>query len=134
MSASFKSLVLIAAAATLTACVQPTPPPNLLGMSDLQVCQEFARARSAGDSVGARLAMTVLDSRNALTAAEKHDIQNEVIRTNMREHAAICSWGPYLRANASTGTFGRHVQFVVGRFGPYIYTENGRVRSWQSQI
>lgn len=58
-------------------------------------------------------------------------IRSEKIRMGMSECELYASWGFPSSQNRSVGSWGVHVQHVYGNFGSYVYTENGRVTSWQ---
>lgn len=117
--------------ATLSSCAVATDPEDYSDLSDLELCQHYAVTKSRLTKPWTKAAMDELIRRKAVTEAEIADISKEVIRIGMREHAAVCSWGPYKDVNTSVGSWGRHRQYVMGDFGPYVYTENGRVTSWQ---
>jgi len=72
-----------------------------------------------------------LISRKALSKRDVKDIEAGTIRTGMREHVAVCSWGPVIDVNRSGGIYGKSAQFVVDDFGPYFYSDNGLITSWQ---
>jgi hypothetical protein len=106
---------------------------TLKSKSLLDLCQTYASHRDSGD-YGAPVAVQIqneLIRRKKLTGAQLADIKTHTIRTGMPEHIAICSWGPFSDVNQYGGIYGAHNQFVIGDYGTYIYTENGRVTSWQ---
>lgn len=57
--------------------------------------------------------------------------KKEVIRMGMNECTLYASWGEPDRVNNSVGRWGVHKQHVYDR-GQYVYTENGRITSWQN--
>lgn len=127
--------LLFACALSVAACGVPIPDAEALrGMSDLHLCQQYALGRSLNAGEFQLAIRTELDRRGAVSPAQWDDIVGQRIRTNMPEHVAVCSWGPYQSINTTAGSFGRHNQIVFGDFGPYVYTENGRVRSWQARL
>lgn len=58
-------------------------------------------------------------------------VRNEQVRIGMSVCQMLASWGWPQDQNRSVGSWGTHVQHVYGQGGPYIYTENGRITSWQ---
>jgi hypothetical protein len=71
-----------------------------------------------------------LSRRRAFAPRELELIAARQVSIGMSEGALLCSWGPPERANRSVGSWGVHIQYVYpGR--KYIYTQNGKVTSWQ---
>lgn len=72
-------------------------------------------------------------------------IKNGDIVINMNRHMVIASIGTPWKINRSTGSWGIHEQWVMsapssfmymygrGRQYGYVYFENGKVTSWQSE-
>lgn len=58
-------------------------------------------------------------------------IREEKVLIGMTECDLYASWGYPQSENRSVGSWGVHIQHVYGDFGPYVYTENGRVTSFQ---
>lgn len=61
-------------------------------------------------------------------------IREERIRIGMSECELYAAWGFPKSNNRSAGSWGIHIQHLYGDWGPYVYTENGRVTSWQDAI
>ena len=66
----------------------------------------------------------------------KNDVCNAVaekkVFIGMNDHQAIAAWGPPHKVNTSTGSYGRHEQWVMHEFGgDYLYFQNGILTSMQ---
>ncbi len=59
-------------------------------------------------------------------------IRSGKIKIGMTECELLASWGYPHDKHENVGRWGVHIQHVFGNFGPYVYTENGRVTSWQN--
>ncbi|MDZ4136681.1 MAG: hypothetical protein U1D06_13985 [Paracoccaceae bacterium] len=121
---------------TVAACaVTPQPPPSdaaLRKASNVELCQTYARAKSPYAPAWQAAARNELIRRGAVTKQDQADWSKGLVRIGMAEHIAVCSWGPYVDVNSTTGSWGTHRQYVIGQFGPYVYTENGVVTSFQN--
>ncbi|MCK4623019.1 MAG: hypothetical protein KAT62_12485 [Desulfuromonadales bacterium] len=77
-----------------------------------------------------------LRRRNIFTTTEWVSITQNKVQLGMSELALICSWGLPSSINETVGSWGVHKQFVYRACdtcqGQYIYTENGKVTSWQN--
>ena len=80
-----------------------------------------------------------LKERNAFTAEEWSFIDEQKIYLGMREVALVCAWGhPGLFGSVSESVADEvvHKQWVYracpGCKALYVYTENGKVTSWQN--
>jgi|GEM_PF-2347243 hypothetical protein len=58
-------------------------------------------------------------------------VESEKIRIGMTECELYAAWGSPLKINRTIGNWGTHVQYIYGRNGPYVYTENGVVSAFQ---
>lgn len=123
--AALIGLVAVSACATPDAATMQAATP-------LQLCQTYAMAKNTYAPDWLNASIDELKRRGSLSKQELSDISRQRMRTGMSEHAAVCSWGPYVDVNTTTGSWGVHRQYVMGQFGPYVYTENGRVTSWQN--
>jgi hypothetical protein len=56
-------------------------------------------------------------------------VKSENIRLGMSECELFASWGYPKDSNRTVGYFGEHIQYIYSN--AYVYTENGRVTSWQ---
>jgi hypothetical protein len=70
-----------------------------------------------------------LVKRRAFTPTDLELIATKSLKLGMDEEAMLCSLGPPKRANRSVGSWGVHIQHVYA--GGNVYTENGKVTSWQ---
>ena len=63
-------------------------------------------------------------------------IEQNKIRIGMSEFGLVCSWGGAYRINETVGSWGVHKQWVYRACrscsAQYVYTENGKVSSWQN--
>jgi hypothetical protein len=57
--------------------------------------------------------------------------QSESIKVGIDQCTLYASWGFPDRINRSVGPWGVHSQLIYGDFGPYVYVQNGVVRSYQ---
>ena len=80
-----------------------------------------------------------LEKRNAFTAREWSFIDEQKIYIGMREVALVCAWGhPGLFGSVSESVADEvvHKQWVYracpGCKALYVYTENGKLTSWQN--
>jgi len=81
--------------------------------------------------------MNELNRRNAITSQEWDLIHAKKIRVGMSRCALYASWGSPIKVNKSGGSWGSHIQHVYGMYSQYstpnyVYTENGKVTSWQN--
>ena len=120
----------VISALAIAGCATPDAA-TMQNATDLQLCQTFARSKLAYAGDWTAATMIELERRNALTAQEVQDINHRRMRLGMSEHAAVCSWGPYARVNRTVGPWGVDKQFVMEQ-GAYVYTRDGRVRSFQN--
>jgi hypothetical protein len=100
----------------------------------VELCNWYAFGREYQQADVQSQAETELRRRKALSNKDWSDVKAQTIRTGQKEHVAVCAWGPYKTANVSDGNYGRTVQFIFGDFGPYGYSDNGRITSWQSKL
>jgi hypothetical protein len=104
---------------------------DVLNASPLELCQLYGMSRDWGDVVFQQRLSEELASRSGFSSRDWEDIRSGIIRVGQSDAAAICAVGPYERRNVTAGQYGRFVQYVLGDAGPYVYTENGKVTSWQ---
>lgn len=86
------------------------------------VCMEYRAHKT-------KQAIDILRSRSVFTDEEISLIKEQQIRIGMSERALLCSWGNPRKVNRSVGSWGEHKQFVYR--SSYVYTQNGRVTSYQ---
>ena len=100
-------------------------------MSNLDLCQTMAWARTVNDWQRINRSRTELIRRGAVSKRDLADIDAKEIRTGMRDYVAVCAWGPFSDINRSGGSYGSFDQYVMYPMGTYVYTRNGKVDSWQ---
>jgi hypothetical protein len=108
--------------------------------SDFDVCERFGRYSNTPAFQHGPLAESYFQEtqkRQLLTAREYTAIRDRKIGVGMSECALIASWGRPTIANRSVSRYGVRVQYVYRSPGyyvssaRYVYTEDGRVTSWQ---
>jgi len=99
-------------------------------LTELQLCQSYARAKLTNNANVLGVAKTELIRRKAVSNQDLEDMAQGVIREGMKEHVAICSWGPYRDVNTTVVAGSRSKQFVIS-LSKYVYTRDGRVYAWQ---
>lgn len=74
-----------------------------------------------------------LKRREAFTEQEWAWIDAKQLGMGMSVEAMYASWGTPSHQNSTVTRAGRHVQHVYGggAHATYVYTENGRITSWQ---
>jgi len=78
--------------------------------------------------------MLSLVKREAVRRKQKFNdalVRKGLIKIGNSECQLYASWGIPVDQNQSVGSWGVHTQHVYGS-GNYVYTENGRVTSWQN--
>jgi hypothetical protein len=58
-------------------------------------------------------------------------VKKRHIKLNISTCDLYASWGTPDDENKSVGSFGVHIQHIYRRFGTYVYSQNGRITSWQ---
>lgn len=114
----------------LSGCEQPMAPDRLAGMTDYELCQKYSSYRVSGADHLTQQFLDELVRRKAVSTSELAQIKGLKISVGMREVVAMCSWGP-VEATNETGGYGATTKQLVMYGNDYVYTENGRVRSWQ---
>lgn len=69
-------------------------------------------------------------SRRGLSI-DKNLTSKERIRMGINRCTLYAAWGYPERINRTVGSWGVHAQLIYGDYGPYVYLNNGIVRSWQ---
>ncbi len=111
-------------------------PAKLRGMPKDEFCVAFGQAIRGVwiDSVGVSkevLAMAKAEAVRRKLSLNQSLVRAEKVRIGMTECELYASWGLPEKQNRSVGAWGIHTQHVFGSFGAYVYTQNGRVTSWQ---
>lgn len=92
-------------------------------MNTDQLCREYRLYKTPEAQVRLR------DSKE-FPPADMYAINDAKVYIGISEKAMFCVMGPPDDANRSVGSWGVHVQYVY-RGRVYIYTQNGKVTSWQ---
>ena len=74
-------------------------------------------------------AAVALANRNAFEPKDIDLIRRGSVALGMSEDAMLCALGSPEDRNRTVGSWGEHIQYVFD--GMYVYTENGKVTSWQ---
>lgn len=73
----------------------------------------------------------VAEAKRRGVAVNKDLVLKERIRLGINQCTLYASWGYPNDVNRTVGAWGTHSQLVYGQYGPYVYLENGVVRSFQ---
>lgn len=93
----------------------------------------FLRGKDFSDVLGEGKALEgvfAAEAKRRNLAVDKTSVQKEVIRMGMSECSLYASWGEPNDVNRSVGAWGVHKQHIYDK-SQYVYTENGRIKSWQ---
>lgn len=124
------------AAIAATAGCAVTPPPvdqaAIRRADNVKLCQTYSQAKSPYLPDWQKAVRDELSRRGAVSKRDGADWQKGLVRIGMAEHIAVCSWGPYVDVNTTTGSWGVDKQYLFGLFGPYVYTRNGVVTAFQN--
>lgn len=115
---------------------QTKAPGILKDMSTEVFCTSYGRALRNQDiyQIGAlpdTKKLVKLEANRRKLRFDDSLVRKEKIRIGVSECQLYASWGLPNSQNKSVGQWGVHVQYVYGD-GTYVYTENGRVTSWQN--
>lgn len=97
---------------------------NLRKMSVAELCEGFQGYQNREDFF-AEIARRKVFGPQTMKA-----IQKGSVFIGMVESALACSLGTPSNVNRTVGSWGVHKQYVYGR-SLYVYTQNGKVTSWQ---
>ncbi|NKX40356.1 hypothetical protein HGG71_02610 [Rhodobacteraceae bacterium R_SAG2] len=127
----FRLLAALTGLAVVGACSAPELSQEAAAsMTNIQLCQTYAYAKSFNDAQRLNRVKHELKQRGAVTEQDLSDMAKGVIRTGMKEHVAVCSWGPYRDINTTVVGSYESKQFVLPNYS-FFYTRNGRVYAWQ---
>ena len=109
-------------------------PNRLKAMSKDEVCLAYGNALRKGEIDGVALPDIAKLVKKEL-ARRKLKLDDSLarkgqIKIGISECQLYASWGMSKDQNRTVGDWGVHIQNVYGS-GTYVYTENGRVTSWQ---
>ncbi len=102
---------------------------ELRALSRDKFCAAFGNALRGDLKYAAAAAHTEANRREL--SFNSHSIRSKEIRMGMSECELYASWGHPNSQNRTVGSWGVHIQHVYRDFRSYVYTENGRVTSWQ---
>ncbi|WP_322889305.1 MULTISPECIES: hypothetical protein [unclassified Yoonia] len=121
------------ALSVMIACGPPPPPTAtmLMRQSPIALCQSYSAARANNWASGRQAVLAEIERRQLFSAEEMQMILRGPLKIGASELVAICSWGPYFDVNTTTTSSGVNKQYVMGQFGPYVYTQNGLVTALQ---
>lgn len=109
---------------------------TLKAMTKNEFCETYGMALRGGEvyDIGALPDIVKLVKKEATRRTLRFDdslVRKEQIRMGISECQLYASWGMPEDQNRSVGSWGVHVQHVFG-LSRYVYTENGKVTSWQN--
>ena len=81
------------------------------------------------DGVARKEVSLELAKRGSFSATDLRRIGERKIGLGMSEKALVCAWGEPDDSHRSVGSWGVHTQYIYP--DAYVYTENGKVTSWQ---
>lgn len=125
-----KRLGLLAEEATKTA------PARLRSLDISSFCAYYGavlRGNAPNDYVNVKNAARLFatEAKRRGVSVNKDLVLSERIRIGINQCTLFASWGYPDDVNRTVGAWGTHSQLVYGQFGPYVYLENGVVRSFQ---
>lgn len=131
----FMAILAAAAVTSMTGCAMS--PDIMTRQDDMDVCRSYGiYANSPMWRATADGYEQEINRRGLLSTEEWQLARSKKIRQGMSQCALYASWGKPDRENRSVGSWGVHIQHVYNagyRYiqPSYVYTENGKVRSWQ---
>lgn len=92
-----------------------------------ELCEAYGESLRAGDTFVASLKKELTRRKIQL---DDSSVRKETIKIGISECQLYASWGMPVDQNRTIGSWGVHIQHVFGT-RTNVYTENGRVTSWQ---
>lgn len=111
-------------------------PKNIKGLSLSEFCEFYGymvRGEDIPDFGSAndmKKIMTNEANRRGVKVNTKL-VKEQLLKLGISTCELYASWGLPNNENKSVGSFGVHIQHIYTRSGVYVYSENGRVSSWQ---
>ena len=110
-------------------------PSILKAMNKEKFCVTYGKALRKGEvyEIGTlpdTMKLVKQESNRRKLRFDDSLVRVEKIRIGISECQLYASWGLPRDQNQSVGRWGVHIQHVYS-YGTYVYTENGRVTSWQ---
>lgn len=130
-----KLLILCAVFLALVGCA--TSPQSMSSIDDRRLCRSYGvYAASPFFSALATAHKDEINRRKLISENEWDLARSKKITLGMGLCAMYASWGAPDRENRTVGSYGDSIQHVYNRGYKYIkpsyvYTQNGKVRSWQ---
>lgn len=109
---------------------------DIASQPDMEVCRSYGVFRTGILLATAPAYRDEMIRRQLLSDEEWMLVERKELRIGMSQCAMYASWGRPDRENRSVGSYGVHIQHIFNtgyRYirPTYIYTQNGKVRSWQ---
>lgn len=114
-----------------------TAPGYLHKLPTQELCEAYGNAvrgefiNQLGTSEPIRKLVKAEAKRRGLRFNEK-SVKAEEITLRMNECSLVAAWGKAASKNTTVTSRSVSVQHVYGNYGPYVYTVNGVVVSWQN--
>lgn len=112
-------------------------PGHLQKLPTIDLCEAYGNAvrgefiNQLGASDPIRKLVKAEAKRRGLRFNDKL-VKAEEITLRMNECTLVAAWGKPISKNTAVNSRRVLVQHVYGDFGPYVYTVNGTVDSWQN--
>jgi len=111
-------------------------PQHVSTAPDLEICQSYGVYSRGAWSSHAESYKQEIERRKLLSQDDWDTVAQRKIKRGMSQCAMYASWGRPDRENRSVGSWGTHIQHIFNSGYTYIkptyvYTENGKVTSWQ---
>ncbi|KPZ69939.1 hypothetical protein AN944_02635 [Shewanella sp. P1-14-1] len=129
----FKNILLLSSMLILLSSCATMTPEKAASWDSQTLCDTLAISRQYGDikfNPNAQMIISELEVRNDFTFKEMEAIKKGEIYIGMKLAPMYCSWGTPENTSLSTGSWGTSTQHIYS-IGTYVYTENGKVTSWQ---
>lgn len=114
-----------------------TAPGYLQKLRTIELCEAYGNAvrgefiNQLGTTEAIRKLVKAEAKRRGLRFNDRL-IKGEEISLQMNECSLVAAWGKPTSKNTTVNSRSIRVQHVYGDFGPYVYTVNGTVVSWQN--
>lgn len=127
-----RKIIFVSIIALLTSAGCALNPERLSLLSDDQLCKDYGDLNNGIWNTIADVYKREIINRDLITDAEWVLVSEKTIQIGIDKCALYASWGTPYRENSTVGSWGVHVQHVYRVGSGYVYTENGRVTSWQN--
>ncbi len=111
-------------------------PAFIRALAPLKFCVDYGDALRDQASSGNPMATKVLhlfndDAARRGLPVNKALVLKQRIRIGITQCTLYAAWGFPRDTNRTVGPWGTHSQLVYGEYGPYVYLDNGVLRSFQ---